>query len=310
MLKSKINESREIKANSLSAYMISLRKIHSGIETKIKFDDIKWLLKIDKIKVLLMKLKLSTRKNYLTSIIVALMTDPKKHKKLISSYRTIMDDTVAEYNELMKTQELSETQAENWATMEELKAITTKLARIKAKILIKPELDMKDLAVVQEHLVASLYTNLPPLRNDYAGMIIKKESDYNQAEDKENYLIEGTKGYYFVLNQYKTAKTYGSKKIEVPKLLEYTIRKWLEVNPTDYFLINNKFKPLSPNSLTKLLNKIFASTGKKISSSMIRHIYLSNKYDAVLEEQEKDAGDMLHSVAVQQGVYVKKQPLK
>ena len=43
------------------------------------------------------------------------------------------------------------------------------------------------------------------------------------------------------------------------------ISKWLEHNKTGFFLINKQKKPLSENSLTKLLNKTFESTGKSIS---------------------------------------------
>jgi hypothetical protein len=39
---------------------------------------------------------------------------------------------------------------------------------------------------------------------------------------------------------------------------------------------------------------------------MIRHIYLSEKYDARNAEMEKDSKAMLHSIQTQQNVYVKK----
>jgi hypothetical protein len=50
------------------------------------------------------------------------------------------------------------------------------------------------------------------------------------------------------------------------------------------------------NVITRLLNKTF---GKKVGSSMLRHIYLTDKYKNVLEEQKKDAEDMGHSTGEQ-----------
>jgi hypothetical protein len=50
------------------------------------------------------------------------------------------------------------------------------------------------------------------------------------------------------------------------------------------------------NSITRILNKIF---GKKIGSSMLRHIYLSSKYGDTIKEMEKDGVAMAHSSSVQ-----------
>ena len=44
--------------------------------------------------------------------------------------------------------------------------------------------------------------------------------------------------------------------------------------------------------------------GKTLGSSILRHSYLSHKYQGVDEEKKKDAALMMHSVATQ-GDYVK-----
>jgi hypothetical protein len=69
------------------------------------------------------------------------------------------------------------------------------------------------------------------------------------------------------------------------------------------FLVYADGSPLTAvNSITRILNKVF---GRKIGSSMIRHIYLSSKYADVKDEQKEDAIAMGHSVAEQQNTYVK-----
>ena len=73
-------------------------------------------------------------------------------------------------------------------------------------------------------------------------------------------------------------------------------------NKTDYFIVDYDGNPLkNVNSMTYLLNNIF---DKKISSSMLRHIYLS-KYENINEEQKKDSKAMAHSIGTQ-AYYIRK----
>ena len=60
--------------------------------------------------------------------------------------------------------------------------------------------------------------------------------------------------------------------------------------------------PLSQvNSMTKLFNKIF---GKRISSSALRHIFLSDKYGDTVKDMKEDAEKMGHTVETQK-TYIK-----
>jgi hypothetical protein len=55
------------------------------------------------------------------------------------------------------------------------------------------------------------------------------------------------------------------------------------------------------NAITRVLNKVF---GKKVGSSLLRHIYLSSKYGDTLAEMKKDSAAMGHSLEVQK-TYIK-----
>ena len=55
-------------------------------------------------------------------------------------------------------------------------------------------------------------------------------------------------------------------------------------------------------SIPKILNKIF---GLNVSTSMLRHIYLSDKYSQVEENMKKDAVLMGHNIQTQ-GQYIVK----
>jgi len=312
-LEKSINDSRNIKPNSLKAYMISLRKMHEKLESDAEFDSIdNWMIgnNVKKIINLLSEMKITTRKNYLAAVIVALTTDKDKYADALVEYRTYLAIIVEEYNKQMKSQTKTNKQAENWATMEELKEIVSgyKKEIRKLDLANKEMWSNREFNLYQQYLVGLLYTELPPVRLDYSNMLLISEPDYKKLKEKDkNYLVLVSRNKkYFSLGSYKTEDKYGVHIIDIPSIVNSVINKWLSHNTSGYFLVNTQRNVLTDNGLTKLLNKIFAATGKKISSTMIRHIYLSEKYEARNGEMEKDAAAMLHSVGTQQNVYVKK----
>jgi integrase len=126
---------------------------------------------------------------------------------------------------------------------------------------------------------------------------------YNDKMDNnKNYLDMATKRMIF--NKYKTAKKYGQQIVdisEVPKLWD-AITKYIKHSPTHKgkitkstefrFLVYEDGSPLSAvNSITRILNK---ALNKKIGSSMLRHIFLSDKYD--IKDMKATAEEMGHSV--------------
>jgi hypothetical protein len=210
----------------------------------------------------------------------------------------------------MKTQKKSKTQQENWASMDELKEIVAgyKKEIRKLDLVNKETWSNKEYNLYQMFLVGLLYTELPPVRLDYSNMYVIYEKDYKKLKEKDkNYLVLVSRNKkYFSLGSYKTEDKYGVHIIEIPSIINTVINKFLQHNDSGYFLTNTQRNVLSDNALTKFLNKVFAATGKKISSTMIRHMYLSEKYDARNGEMEADSKAMMHSVGTQQNVYVKK----
>jgi hypothetical protein len=312
-LQKSINASRTIKANSLRAYMISLRKLHEKLETDADINDISsWLCgkNVEKIINLLSDMKITTRKNYLATVIVALTTDKDKYEDVLKEYREYLAKIVEEYTKQLKSQTKSEKQEANWVSMKELKEIVSDYKKEIRKLdLANKELwSNKEFNLYQLYLVGLLYTELPPVRLDYSNMMLITETDYKKLKEKnKNYLVLVSRNKkYFSLGSYKTEEKYGVHIIEIPTIINSVINKWLSHNTSGFFLVNTQRNMLTDNGLTKLLNKVFEPTGKKISSTMIRHIYLSGKYDANQAEMEKDAKALMHSVGTQQGVYVKK----
>ena len=77
------------------------------------------------------------------------------------------------------------------------------------------------------------------------------------------------------------------------------------VNDTKYLIVNpNTGEQMTKNQYTRYLNNIFRHTGKKISSSILRNIVLSEKYGETLKEMKEMANNMMHSEAMQRS-YIK-----
>jgi hypothetical protein len=117
----------------------------------------------------------------------------------------------------------------------------------------------------------------------------------------------------FIFNAYKTSRKEGQIKEDIPPELFAIIQTYLKFHPllkgkkiikgTNVpFLVHYDGKDLSQvNSITRILNKTF---GKKVGSSLLRHIYLSSKYGNTLQEMKEDATAMSHSVGMQKD-YIK-----
>ena len=311
-LKKAIDEKRNIKPNSLNAYVISISKLHRATEGDGEFKNLDFLKDTDEIKEFMNGLKLSTQKNYLASIIVSLdaMNTKGKYDDLIAEYRKILDDTHNKYVEDYENGEKSESQKKNWASMKELKKVMAMYLRdIKERELLgKEELNKKQMALMQKWVIANLFLNEenPPTRLDYSPMEIISKSEYDKLDEEErkenNYLVILSRNKkFFSFNEYKTSGKYGENQVPVGKKLNSVLNIWLKYNKSDSLLLNSQGKPLSANGLGKEIKKVFEPTGKNISVNMLRHIFISEKYPKEkLDEKATDAKKMGHSVDMQE----------
>jgi hypothetical protein len=132
----------------------------------------------------------------------------------------------------------------------------------------------------------------------------------NLPTDK-NYLDFDKKA--FIFNVFKTSRKEGQVVEEIPDELFSIILQYFKHHPllgkkvtrltNAPFLVYQDGEPLSQvNAITRILNKIF---GKKVGSSLLRHVYLTEKYGDVKKEMQDDAKAMSHSVQTQQTTYVK-----
>jgi len=313
-LREAIDEKRNIKSNSLNAYITSIKKLHQALEDK-DYKNLDFLKDTDKVQEFLDNLKIATQKNYIASIIVSLDAQNQKNKydELIKKYREILDETNKKFAEDYESGHKSESQEKNWVSMKELKKVMNGyLNDIKERELFKKdELNKKQMALLQKWVIANLFLNEdnPPTRLDYDMEIISK-TEFDKLDDDEkkenNYLvITSRNNKMFSFNEYKTSGKYGQNDVKVGKKLNSVLNIWLKYNKTDSLLLNSKGEPLSANGLGKQIKSTFAPTGKNISVNMLRHIFLTEKYPNHNDEKSKDAKKMGHSVEMQ-GKYSKK----
>ncbi len=135
-----------------------------------------------------------------------------------------------------------------------------------------------------DKVILSLYTMLPPGRvMEYATMEVNSGENMYDVKKKQ-----------FIIRKHKTAGKTGEVVVDLPENLVKVLTDWLD-GRKDGLLLG-----LTAPSITKHLNKIF---GKKVGPSLLRHIFVTEKYGDVGKEMKADAKAMRHSIGTQQGTY-------
>tara|TARA_R110000824_G_scaffold378077_1_gene569520 strand:- start:1347 stop:2210 length:864 start_codon:yes stop_codon:yes gene_type:complete len=159
---------------------------------------------------------------------------------------------------------------------------------------------------IQDRLLVSLYIDRPPIRADYANILIVKNDD-EVTDDKQNY-YNITTGKIVLLN-YKTANVYKQKVLQLSPSHQELIKASLDDKPRDYLFVTPKGQPYSNNNFSKLISKTFTKIYQKpITLLDIRHIYAShyNINDYSVDVVKDIADKMLHSLSMNVMKYQKK----
>ena len=270
-----------------------------------------------------------TQRNMLNAIIVLLtaLNENNKYELLIKRYGEIRDKFNEKYDDQQKSGVISEKQAENFATSDEIFDMLDRMKK-DLKDIDKEKATKKELQLLQAYTLFSIYARMP-MRNDVAGMnaILKKTYDsYSDEKKKEkNYLVVSGRAlnanYTFILNDYKTNRKYGTLELPIEdKQLKAVLRRFLMINQILFKPVveaplfkTSSGKAINRNELSKILLKYSDMyLGKKISTTLLRKIFLSSKYGGEgglkeqLEELAKDNKVMAHSKDVALNSYIKK----
>lgn len=152
------------------------------------------------------------------------------------------------------------------------------------------------------YVVLSLYTYLPPLRSeDFINTYLYYNCEKEDIKDK-NYLCLTCKK--LILTKYKTSKAYGVREIDIPNDLRDILHKYKMKTNSIYVISSPNNKKFHESSFHRLL---LEATNKKISSSAIRKIYVSESIDKNMsvKDRKKAAQIMGHSISTQSIMYSK-----
>lgn len=306
-LRDRLITEKKVAETTANKYIMNLTTLNGGKA----FKSLAFLRKTEEVEKRLAELAPSTRLAYVAGLtsVLSLYKSTPGYKRAYEYYAKETKDG-SEERRTADPHAKSEKQAESWLSMEEIKKVRDDLATAVAGLKTARALTAEQYESLLQYLLVSLYTLTAPRRNlDYEAMCIVPKIAEDTPTDK-NYLDYGAKE--FVFNRFKTAKKYGQQKEAIPAELWEAVSAYLKFHPLMKkklpksacikFLVKADGTPLnSANGITRLLNKAF---GRKIGSSMLRHIFLTEKYGSTLKEMEDDAVAMGHSVS-QQREYVK-----
>jgi len=287
--------------SSIKTYMSKLVILHG----KKPFSSFAFLKNVKGIKTFIDAFEnLKTRRAYYASIVSVLthmdMDSSKTYKATAITYRGVLAKVIENINKEPSGVK-SEKQTDNWLEWEEVEDVLTALSK-KIKNYTKEDVDasLMKRRMLSQHLLLSMYVLQPPRRtSDYLLLTMGDNED-----DTLNW-YDGNSLYF---NNYKTAKTYGAVSFDVNTSVRNVLHNAIDLfglKEGDRIMRNEDNEPFRDSSaITKTLNRIFSP--KKVSTTLLRHIYLTSKYGDVKTEQQEDAVAMGHSVATQQSTYVMK----
>jgi len=296
---------RQMGENTASAYIKTLYNLND----KKPFKNLAFLKKSDDIMKKISEYAESTQKTLISTLasVLSLEKDKTGYKKTYKFYYDKMMEKSKSANEV-DTSKKTTKQEDNWIEWDK---VMEKYNEMSKEALSNKKATLETLLPV---VVLGLYTESPPRRNqDYLQMVVARVYKKTKLEDlptDKNYLTLDTTGNpkEFIFNKYKTSKTYGKQVIPINKNLSVVLKAYFKVHPLAKdkknkefaFLIGPDSHPITAdNSITRILNKIF---GKNVGSSMLRHIYLSSKYN--INSMTADSEAMAHSLT-QQKDYLK-----
>jgi hypothetical protein len=298
---------KNITESSKNLYMKNLIRLNGG-----EIKNFNFLKNETEILEKLKKYKPNTQRTYIISIVSLLKTlstrEPKKYKKLYDKYYSTLDDM---NKNLKVNNEKNDKEEKNWISQDEVLERFNELKKVIPTL--GKKITEEQFQELQKLVVLSLYCLQRPRRNkDYQDMMIVKKhppvSGENVEPDKVNYL--DLAGNRFIFNNYKTQKKYHSQEIKILPELREILDVYLKYHPTFKktkgavpLLVNYQGQPYtSNNDMTRLLYKVF---NKKIGCSMLRHIFLTDKYKNVMDEMKEDTKEMGTSVEMMKDQYIK-----
>ncbi len=304
-----IVEQRKVTESTAASYIKTLYTLNG----KEPFKALTFLKKKEEIEKRMNEYAETTQRSMMAAItsVLSLYKDKPTFKSIYTYYYDCMMGAAKDLKANTDDAQKSDKQKDAWIewkeVLEKLQDLRTKVAEFESQ----KTLTVSQYDTLLKYTILALYTYHQPRRNkDYMDMSITTKWTAESPKDKNYLVLNGKTPQKFVFNIFKTQKTYGQQSIDIEntaeKPLGAVLMSYIKHHPLlkgnksktveCRFLVASDGTPLtSVNAITRVLNKVF--DGKKIGSSMLRHIFLSSKYD--IADMEKDANAMGHSLEEQ-----------
>lgn len=252
----------------------------------------------------------TSRKGILTAILSMYSHNPdlkKKHKAAHKAWVERHHNVQQVEKETRSDNRMTKEMADELPTSESInKAIKNLGKELKAN---KFADDQEALTADQHHLLLCMMSMIPPKRNDLGNLkIYQKDGSSKKGAMGENppgnYIILPAKGTAkLVMEEYKTAKTFGVHEEELPPELTSIIRDSLKRHPREYLFVGRDMDGMKADAYRKFIKRVFLEQlGIETSINSIRHAYITLKADPnELTDAERAviAKKMNHSLEMQ-----------
>lgn len=316
-------DGKTICESSKNLYLKNLVRLNGGQPIK----NLNFLKDVEAIQTKLNELKPNTRRTYIIAIVSLLksLIDQPKMKKLYDRYYPSLE---AINKDLKTSNEKTPKETDNWlnqdeikSKFDELKTIFTELSESKSKKITEAQYNK-----LLQLVLLGLYVLQRPRRNmDYQDMLVTTQkvkvskkavapevpSEDISKDTKTMSNVLNLADNKFEFNNYKTKGSYlqqtESLDFELRQIIDlylkhHPLAKEMKKEPVPFIVSFDGKAFTNNNDFTRLLNRIF---GKKIGVSMLRKIFLTDKYKDVADEMKKDAASMATSVSTIEGHYIK-----
>ena len=314
-LSDRIQKERGCKRSSARVYSSNLSRLHREFCSHTKYaQDLKWL--DGNYKPLLKKLKLvenlNTQRNLLAASLVGF--DLLKNTAARDPYVAQIAKLNEKQTGAARTPK-QEAKFVDWSKIIKLRRLLTRTVRL-GKYYTRKKLLRREFQVLQQNMVLHLYTQIPPVRNDWSTVRFMTSTQWDDLTEEEkttdNILVMSRGAYHVYWADYKTVKKHGVIQQVIPKVLQSLLKKHikylkLHFPENDHLLLSSTGTPMTRNGLTKFLQRLFYTHFRtKTSTSALRSIFLTHKFDKkALDEQRDIAKAMHHTPAVAREFYVK-----
>lgn len=302
-LKQCLINNRKIADSTAQYYVRTLYNLNG----KKLYNNLNWAKNKDTVQEVIDSYAKNTQYSCYAVLTSALSTCNTKstYKAIYNYWRSKMNSAREERKQQPNDHEKTDTQAKNWLTMEEINKKRDDLKNKIDKFMKNKTITENEFEQLQQYLIICLYTMQPPRRNEYLYMEVIPKPELRLPTDRNYYIVSS---HQFIFNKFKTQKTMGQQIIPVSDELANVFNAYLKYHPLRNenkfpLLVKYDGTPITQlNFITRSLHKVLKV---KIGSSMLRHIYLSEKQGPALQSMMKDAEAMAHSVNTAQNEYIK-----